>query len=236
MNEGNVYNMTMKKNFMVMLGVERYIKEHCHLLCFSQNYQIGGVEYEGSNHPAMWAYYAENSNGICIVIDKEAFIKSKKTLDAHFNKFEDVVYRTINTPCDEKIEYEVKTPEEFIQNNWRSLFLTKHNDWNNEDEHRLFIMNYNGKLRIDGCIKYIVLGRKVFMDDPRIKTIMDIVVEPHSGCFRKFAPHYFVTMCYSNRGYSTIDIAFKITEIIKRNIVTSDFIKGFLSHQSRMYD
>ena len=219
MNEGNVNNMNMNENFMVMYNAEKYIKERCHLLCFSQNYDICGFGYEGTNHPAMWAHYAENSNGVCIVIDKEAFIKkNKKNLDSHFYKFEDVEYNLFNTPNDTEINYEANTPEEFIINNWKPLFFMKHNDWENEDEHRLFIMDYDGKLSIDGCIKYIVLGRKVFLDDSRIKTIMDMVVDPKFGCYRKFVPHSFATMCYDNHGYSTMGIAFKIEVVVKANL------------------
>lgn len=89
-------------------------------------------------------------------------------------------------------------------NNWKVLFFMKHKDWENEDEHRLFIMDYNGKLSIDGCIKYIVLGRKVFLDASRIKLIMDMVVDPKFICYHKFIPHSFATMCYNNHGYSTM--------------------------------
>lgn len=219
MNEGNVSNMNMNENFMVMYNAEKYIKEKCHLLCFSQNYDICGFGNEGTNHPAMWAHYAENSNGVCIVIDKEAFIrKNKAILDSHFYKFEDVEYSLFNTPKDAEINYEAITPEEFIMNNWKALFFLKHNDWMNEDEHRLFLMDYDGKLSIDGCIKYVVLGRKVFLDDSRIKTIMDMVVDPTSGCYRKFVPHSFATMCYDNHGYSTMEVAFKIDMVVRANL------------------
>ena len=80
MNEGNVSNMNMNENFMVLYKAEKYIKEKCHLLCFSQNYDICGLGHEGTNHPTMWAHYAENSNGVCIIIDKEEFIKKNKTI------------------------------------------------------------------------------------------------------------------------------------------------------------
>ena len=40
MNEGNVSNMN--ENFMVMYNAEKFIKEKCHLLCYSQNYDICG--------------------------------------------------------------------------------------------------------------------------------------------------------------------------------------------------
>lgn len=225
MNEGNVSNMNMNESFMVMYNAEKYIKEKCHLLCFSQNYDICGFGHEGTNHPAMWAHYAENSNGVCIVIDKDAFImKNKAILDSHFYKFEDVEYGLFNTPKDVEIKYEANTPEEFIMNNWKALFFLKHNDWMNEDEHRLFLMDYEGKLSIDGCIKYVVLGRKVFLDDSRIKTIMDMVVDPKSGCYRKFVPHSFATMCYDNHGYSTMEIAFKIDMVVRANLSDGRYI------------
>lgn len=218
MNEGNVSNMNMNENFMIMYNAEKYINEHCHILSFSQNYDISGLGHEGTNHPAMWAHYAENSNGVCIVIDKETFIKKNRTiLDSHFYKFEDVEYNIFNTPNDTDINYKANTPEEFIKNNWKALFFLKHKDWENEDEHRLFIMDYDGKLSIDGCIKYIVLGRKLFLDDKRIKAIMDRVVDPVSVSYCKFVPHSFVTVCYDNHGYSSFEIAFKIDLILRAN-------------------
>lgn len=219
MNEGNVCNMNMNENFMVMYNAEKYIKERCHLLCFSQNYNICGFGHEGTNHPAMWAHYADNSNGVCIVIDKEAFIEKNKTiLDSHFYKLEDVEYSLFNTPKDSEINYKANTPEEFIMNNWKALFFMKHKEWENEDEHRLFILDYDGKLSIDGCIKYIVLGRKLFLDDSKIKTIMDMVVDPKCGCLHKFVPHSFATMCYDIHGYSTMEIAIKIDMVVKANL------------------
>lgn len=219
MNEGNVHNMNMNKNFMVMYNAEKYINEQCRLLCFTQNYEIEGYGQEGTNHPAMWAHYADNSNGICIVIDKETFIKiNRAILDAHFYQFEDVEYSIFNTPGEEKINYEAKTPEEFIKNNWKGLFFLKHKDWENEDEHRLFIMDYDGKFSIDGCIKYIVLGRKIFLNDAKIKEIMDRVVEPTSACFRKFVPHSFATTCYNRHGYFTFEIASKIMKVVEQNL------------------
>ena len=167
----------------------------------------------------MWAHYADSSNGVCIVIDKETFIKKNRAiLDAHFYQFEDVEYSIFNTPGEEKINYEAKTPEEFIKNNWKGLFFLKHKDWENEDEHRLFIMGYDGKFSIDGCIKYIVLGRKIFLNDAKIKEIMDRVVEPTSACFRKFVPHSFATACYNRHGYFTSEIASKIMKVVEQNI------------------
>ncbi len=219
MNEGNVHNMNLSQNFMVMYNTDKYIKEKCRIICFSQNYDIKCFGQEGTNHPAMWAHYADNSNGVCIVIDKEAFIsKNKDIFENHFYKFEDVEYNFFNTPDDEKIDFEAETEQEFIKKNWKPLFFLKHKDWENEDEHRLFIMDYDGKLSIDGCIKYIVLGRKLFLDNIRIKDLLDIIVNPSSICYHKFTPHSFATMCYNSHGYDTMDIASKILSVVMSNI------------------
>ena len=218
LNEANINNMNMNDNFMVMYETERYIKERCRLLCFTQNYEINGIGQEGTNHPAMWAHYANNSNGVCIVIDKEEFIKiNRKILDTHYYQFENVSYSIINTPDDEEIDYKAETPEKFIKNNWKGLFFLKHKDWENEDEHRLFIMDYDGKLSIDGCIKYIVLGRKVLLDGGKMKSIMDMIVDPSSACYHKFVPQSFATVSYNTSGYFTHEISGHIIQLVMEN-------------------
>ena len=47
---------------------------------------------------------------------------------------------------------------------------------------------------------------------------MDKVVDPSSECFRKFIPHSFATMCYDTNVYSTMDMAFMITSVIRSNL------------------
>lgn len=137
-------------------------------------------------------------------------------MDKYFYKFDDVNYSMFNTPQESVINTDVKSPEEFIKKNWQSLFFLKHEDWKNEDEHRLFIMGYDGKFSIDGCIKYIVLGRKFFLDENRLKRLTDLIVNPNSICYKKFVPHSFATTCYNTNGYETFEIAFRIIEIIKK--------------------
>ena len=218
MNEGNVSNMNLNRNFKVMFDAEKYVQERCHILSFSQNYDEYGFCQEGTNHPAMWAHYADDSNGVCIVIDKEAFIsKNLAVFDSHFYQFKDVEYSIFNTPKDDEIDVTAKTPEQFIMDNWKALFFLKHKDWENEDEHRLFIMDYDGKLSIDGCIKYVTLGRKLFMDKGKIKEIMDMVVNPAKVCYHKLVPHSFATMCYDNHGYTTFEIASFILAVVNAN-------------------
>ncbi|MDO4801375.1 MAG: DUF2971 domain-containing protein [Prevotellaceae bacterium] len=220
--------MGLNKNFIVMYNAEKYIKEKCHIISFSQNYEIKGYGVEGTNHPAMWGHYADNSNGVCIVIDKETFIsKNEAILSRYFHKFADVKYSMFNIPNDDAIDTNVETPEEFIQKNWQGLFFLKHEDWKNEDEHRLFIMDYDGKLTIDGCIKYIVLGRKFFLNDDKMKQLTDLIVNPNTICYKKFVPHSFATTCYDSHGYSTFEIAFKIQGIIQKYSLTDRLYREY---------
>lgn len=219
LNEGNVSNMNMDENFKVMYDAGKYIKKKCRLLCFSQNYNRHGICQQGTNHPAMWAHYADNSKGVCIVVDKKAFVKKNKSiLNSYFHKFKNVKYSYFNTPNDNYINKRAKTAQDFIKDNWEALFFLKHKDWENEDEHRLLIMNYNGKLSIDGCIKYIVLGWNLCSDEKRVKMIMDRIVDPNSVCHQKLTPHSFATTNYYNSGYETREIAYHIASIIKKNI------------------
>ncbi|MDY6277047.1 MAG: DUF2971 domain-containing protein [Bacteroidales bacterium] len=198
LNEWNVHNMNMNENFMVLYDAQKIIKEDCRVISFCQNYDVHGYTQEGTNHPAMWAHYADNCNGVCLVIDKESFKrKNEAILKQYFYKFEDVEYSVFNTPDDDVIDYSPDSARGFIESNWEPLFFLKHKDWENEDEHRFFIMGYEGKLSIDGCIKHIALGSKLSQDNSAIKEILDKVVDPNSLCYRKFVPHSFVTVNYN---------------------------------------
>lgn len=221
LNEGNVHNMVLANNFDVMNKAHKYIQDRCYTLCFSQNYFIGNYCEQGSNHPAMWAHYANNSSGVCIVIDRERFIKKNNDiLKDYFYKFEKVDYKCRNTPNNSCIKYKVKNEFEFIKSNYKHLFFTKNIDWEHEDEYRLFIMGWdeNIKLDIDGCIKYIVLGNKFFRDDLQIKKLLDKIVTPEYSCYKKFIPHSFATSSYYSYGYYTFEISYKIFDIINSNI------------------
>ena len=58
---------------------KKYLSKYCKHLCFSSDYvlPINGTDFyiSGYNHPYMWAHYANRSTGVCLVLDKEKFIK-----------------------------------------------------------------------------------------------------------------------------------------------------------------
>ena len=216
LNEGNVHNLDMNKNFMLMYDAEKYIQECCSIISFSQNYSYKGYVQKGTNHPGMWAHYANNSDGVCIVIDKEAFIERNKDIfDKHFYCFDDVEYSFFNAPDGDAIKTDMRTVEEFILQNCKNLFFLKHMDWECEGEHRLFMSGYTGKFTIIGCIKFVALGEKFWKNNERIKRLVDMLITPQYQCYRQFVPHSFAMVNYNRTGYFTHDCAFKIVSCLQ---------------------
>ena len=65
----------------------------------------GPVCQEGTNHPALWAHYADDSKGVCIVLDKESLIANNKDLlDKNYYRMESVEYGPHCAPNDIIIE------------------------------------------------------------------------------------------------------------------------------------
>lgn len=78
-------------------------------------------------------------------------------------------------------------------------------------------MDFNGMLSIDGCIKHIVLGRKVFLNDSKIKMIMDRVVNSNYKCYCKLIPYSFAAAHYGKHGYDTMMCEDKIYNLFKQS-------------------
>lgn len=236
LNEANVYNLNMGKNFMVMCKASRYIKEKCSLISFSQNYEYKGYVQEGTNHPGMWAHYANDSDGVCIVFDKEKFIKRNKDIfENHFFCFDNVEYSYFNTPEDEEVFTDTDNPVEFVEKNCHNLFFLKHFDWEHEGEHRLFISGYTDMFSIKDCIKYIVLGQKFWKNDEHIKKLVDMITNPQSACYKQFKPHSFAMINYHQAGYLTYPAEHLIFECLRRhckeNVLYSEYIDWLNNEQ-----
>ena len=72
----------------------------------------------------MWAHYANNSDGVCIVIDKNKFMTmNNKILKKYFHKFEDIEYSFKNSVEDSILITNTNSPEKFIQTNYKHLFF-----------------------------------------------------------------------------------------------------------------
>ena len=78
LNEANIDSLDWDTDFLMMIQAQKYVKEQCSIISFTKNYMTGPICEEGSNHPALWAHYAEDSNGVCIVLDKEELLEINK--------------------------------------------------------------------------------------------------------------------------------------------------------------
>lgn len=111
-----------------------FLKSQCKQLCFSLSYFYKGAFIDGYNHPAMWAHYGENQNGICLVLDREKFIKSNAGLlhdeVEYLPSFKFPKLKNGNTQCD------YNHFEKYLIENQKALFFTKHLHWACEHEYK----------------------------------------------------------------------------------------------------
>ena len=51
--------------------IKKFLTKNCRLISFSRNFELSKGHCEcGCNHPRMWAQYADNNKGACIVINE----------------------------------------------------------------------------------------------------------------------------------------------------------------------
>lgn len=207
LNEASIEFIDRNKNFLFHLKAEKYIKNDCSVICFTRNYMSGEICELGGNHPAMWAHYADDSNGVCIVLDENSLIENNKDLLANiFHKLEDVHYVLNCSPDNRIVEHDYLNVSDFLTENYRELFFKKHIDWFYEKETRLLIESPKVYLNIKGAIKYIILGGRMKNNEEKIRQILDLIISPGTNAYQYFIPQSFAQVSQSPFGYS-IDIA-----------------------------
>ena len=202
LNEASVEFVDWNRDFLLLLQAEKHIKNDCSVICFTKNYMTEGVCQEGGNHPAMWAHYADDSNGVCIVLDEKALIENNKDLlSEYFHKIEDVCYYHKCSPDDSIVEGEYSNVSDFLQKNYKELFFKKHVDWSYEKETRLLIESTKVYLNIKGAIKFIILGGRMKNDEDKVNEILDLMITPGSQVYKYFIPQSFAQVSRSPFGY-----------------------------------
>lgn len=217
LNEARVNDLDWGGDADKMLEVEHYIQNKCSIICFAKNYQVNSNCEEGSNHPAMWAHYADDSNGACIVLDKEALLEiNKSKLHSVFYKFGPVSYETISAPDVNVVDaHEDLSISAFVQKNYHELFFKKHTDWSYETEERFFVESPQIELNIRGAIKYIVLGGRLKRDRQKMRELIIRMITPQTSIYHYLMPQSFAQMSESINGYLTEPAASDIIDYIK---------------------
>lgn len=208
LNEANIDSLDWNTDFLMMIQAQKYVKEQCSIISFTKNYMTGPICEEGSNHPALWAHYAEDSNGVCIVLDKEALLEiNKKRLSKLFYIMEPVVYDVHCAPDDGIMNKSYADVKDFVRTNYKELFFKKHTDWSYEREERFFVEAPEVYLNIKGAIKYIILGGRLKNNEDSLRRIIEQMITPGSLSYKYFNMHSFAEMLSSVNGYLTVDAA-----------------------------
>ena len=232
LNEACIDGLDWNSDFALMYEVHDYIKDQFSIISFSKNYTLNGLCEEGSNHPAMWSHYADDSNGACIVLDKDAFIENNRTwLDGLFHKLEKVDYFIHNAPR-HGIEYkQYSDASDFAQRNYRELFYKKHVDWQYEEEERFLVESPVLYLDIMGSIKHIVLGGRLSHDSAKLQEMLQLIITPGNKCYRYFDEHSFAEMVSSDYGYLTADAAYVIRRELNSMACSNDLARRYIEWQ-----
>ena len=145
-----------------------FIKANCKIASFCRHYYRG--RHRSSNvisaidHPRMWAQYAEDNSGACIIIDEKTFLQENHSiLSKIFYKIDDIRYSRSLYSSKNKM---TSNPKEFVKEKYSHLFFKKHTDWKDEKERRLLCIDQNLEyLSIKNSLLRICLGIK-FIKNP----------------------------------------------------------------------
>ena len=225
LNDLNEVELNCERGWgMDVINIQNFIREHCRLICFTQNYIQDGHPFcqSGCNHPRMWAQYADNSKGVCIVINEKEFLKkNQKILESKFYKIDNVRYPLSLYNKDIKAHENEKI---FIMENYDYLFFKKYIDWGQEHERRFFGIDLPDFLSIKGCIEFICLGRR--FSNENLLNLIHLIVTPEYESYLQLTPHDFTIQLNSNGAVRPHDRAGHILETVKKsNIDTSKYLK-----------
>ncbi|MDJ0898865.1 MAG: DUF2971 domain-containing protein [Xenococcus sp. MO_188.B8] len=168
--------------------VSDMLKQNVKVVCFCKDraravnqWQVRGPIDRGFAKPSMWHHYANGHNGVCLVFDREKLDASfKRQINKDQLVSGSVTYsdegsmaKISNSPFSidlTQIDSEKKLFEQLKihLNRWMpSLFFTKLEDWNNEEEYRwVYFDNHENPLclNFDDALAAIVIGESVSKD------------------------------------------------------------------------
>lgn len=156
----------------------RYVKSHCKVLCMVKDDPravLNNFDYmfhRGYSRPRMWAQYANNHTGVCLIFDRDELQKTiESTLSSSGDLyFDDVQY--LNYHPDEidafHLNYEdIKKSsleavlDKKVNMHYKKYFFTKAEDWNGENEWRCLFRGRDVEaefISIKESIRGIVVG------------------------------------------------------------------------------
>jgi len=165
------------------------LKHRTNLACFSQDGTLTGdhtkdIYARGFGKSRMWAQYADNHKGVCIVLEKSAICKA--VTDQFGNDrfriyggpvvYENHLITEVNNPVHgflidadhlEKLGFD-KYARLHVETYHKSLFFEKVTDWSSENEFRVLVFGEREEelfLNINGTIAGVLFGTDCAEDD-----------------------------------------------------------------------
>lgn len=141
---------------------------------------VKGSGDEGALHPHMWANYADDHKGVCLIFDSDKIDVAIKQAVGEANCFEGEVEYVAGDLLREKtsaahhiyVEHWLADTEGFFDDHvrqyWKQLFFVKHTDWRDEKEYRWVARSREGKdifVDISGAVIGCVVGEGVKDED-----------------------------------------------------------------------
>lgn len=200
LNEANIRNAYKICRAEDISKIESFIEEKCRYISFVENRIHGFVHFEGINHPRMWAQYAQNGEGACIVINEKRFLRINKTiLKNKFYDFKRIKYRSKNSVEGEKQDY--TDSESLIKRYYKEIFYKKHNDWRGENEKRFWGIDLPKEFSIYGAIEFICLGHNFVNNASHMNDLLDIISDSSSPFYNYLRPASFTEIKPYEHGY-----------------------------------
>lgn len=147
--------------------ISEILRDDCKMICFSQNH----MSHFGFELSQMWAYYADNHKGICLKLDRQAFLEENKgKIDVGLLRNINYAKLDLSIPKSRGfIDYSLMKDigrkkylrEEFRPNHLEELYFTKNEEWEREREVRLVHFSSSRKdeyCSIRNSLKSIILG------------------------------------------------------------------------------
>ena len=230
LNEADLSCIDWSQNFLFASSVQDYARNKCSVISFTQNYEVESICRQGANHPAMWAHYAENTEGVCIVLDKEALIKiNRDRLKEFFYKLEEVEYTCDHNPRMGLLPDEYSDVSDAVRRNYKEIFFKKDIDWKNEGEVRFLVESSEFYLDIKDAVKYIVLGKRLVENREHMRQMLSLI-ESSDTLKDYFHPHSFADISESQGGYFVHDASHHIVQYqyeMKENSYASEPMNSF---------
>lgn len=164
--EGNGFENLMAENE----EITKILRSDGKMICFSQDYKSSFFGYESSR---MWTYYGGNHEGVCLLLDKEEFLKENES-KINRNLLKEIFYyefdieKPIEVKSVDHAQMKSIGKEKYLKDIFRPtqleyLYYTKNIEWESEREIRL--MHFSDKEEnekeycdIEKSLKHIYVG------------------------------------------------------------------------------